>query len=278
MDVLYWQPTEAVDWMLTNNLSTQNQTITYKTLELNYTPGFRIGISREGDWDTKLYFTRLYSKTSDSATGNLTSAFFGGKSIQTDPVDPSNDFFYQSGQANLAIHFNIIDWDIGKRFYITQKLMLHPLIGLEGGWIDQTINSSFQGPISISERVTNNFKGIGPKIGVDGRLNLVEKNQYQLSLIAGFATSYLWGTWVITDKLQSSAPGTMSIQTKNRNFGALSFQSSIGAMLSHKNMLIKLSYEISDWFNQFQIFDDATGAHNNDLVFQGVTLGVAYDF
>lgn len=38
----------------------------------------------------------------------------------------------------------------------------------------------------------------------------------------------------------------------------------------------KSEYEINDWFEQFQIFDDATGAHNNDLILQGLTVQLAY--
>ena len=37
-------------------------------------------------------------------------------------------------------------------------------------------------------------------------------------------------------------------------------------------------YEINDWLNQCQIFDDATGPHNNDLILQGLTVSFGCSF
>jgi hypothetical protein len=43
-------------------------------------------------------------------------------------------------------------------------------------------------------------------------------------------------------------------------------------------LAIKAGYEIQDWFNQYQVFDDGTGSHTNDLVLQGLTVRVRYEF
>lgn len=40
--------------------------------------------------------------------------------------------------------------------------------------------------------------------------------------------------------------------------------------------MVKVAYEVSDWFNQYQVFDNTTGARNNDLVLQGLTVGLNY--
>jgi hypothetical protein len=37
-------------------------------------------------------------------------------------------------------------------------------------------------------------------------------------------------------------------------------------------------FELNDWLNQCQIFDDATGPHNNDLIFQGLTVNMGCKF
>ena len=44
------------------------------------------------------------------------------------------------------------------------------------------------------------------------------------------------------------------------------------------HLSFKLGYEIQDWFNQYQVFDNGTGAHNNDLLLQGLTLDMRLDF
>lgn len=276
-DVLYWRPTEAVDWVLSNNLNATNQNITYKTISFGFEPGFRVGVGYECDWDTKFYYTRYYTKATDSARGNLTSAFLGGKLAQTVPTNPTN-FFYQTGQINFTIDYNIFDWDVGKRFYPNELLMLHPLVGLRGGWINQTTNSSFQGLHSVTENIKNNFSGIGPKVGIEGKVTFLRKDDYHFNLIANFTTAYLAGHWTINDILNDNAPRTIKIDVASRNFGALAMQGLLGLNLDYKRFSMNLSYEINDWFNQCQIFDDATGPHNNDLILQGVTLSLSYNF
>ena len=172
----------------------------------------------------------------------------------------------------------MIDWDIGKRFCVTNNLMLRPLIGLEGGWINQTINSSFQGQVNVVENIKNDFSGIGPKLGIESQYNFLNCQDYHFNLMANFAASYLWGHWNIKDVLHNSLPATFEVNVADRNLGALALQALVGVTVDYKCFAMKLGYEISDWFNQCQIYDDATGAHNNDLILQGLTLGVVYSF
>ncbi|MEO7045896.1 MAG: hypothetical protein ABI091_11365, partial [Ferruginibacter sp.] len=75
-----------------------------------------------------------------------------------------------------------------------------------------------------------------------------------------------------------SSGGSVNVNVAPRNYGALGMQGMLGANVTYKNVSAKLSYEISDWFNQCQIFDDETGTQNNDLVLQGLTLSFAYKF
>lgn len=274
-DYLYWRATETLDWVHTNNLSQPNLAIGFRGVKYDFGPGFRIGASYEGDWDTKLYFTKFDTKGTDSVNGNLTTEFIGGRLSQTIPATT----FYQSGQADFRISFNMIDWNVGKHFNVTDSLMLRPIVGLQGGVINQTLNTYFQGqPLSISETVKNNFRGIGPKVGIETNLVFWRDNNFQSSLIADIETSYLWGHWDITDREQTSTQGSVIVNVADRNMGAVGIKGMMGANVSYKNFSVKLGYEISDWLNQVQIFDDETGTQNNDLVLQGLTLTVSYKF
>lgn len=275
IDPLYWRATETNDWTYINSMTTPNQTLTYKTISYDYAPGIRIGglIDLKNDGDTQFYYTKYYISAHDSATGNMKSAYLGAKLSL-----PSSSYFFSSGQVTSYIHYNMLDWNFGKRFYVTKELMLRPLLGLEGGWINQTFNSSFQGTTSVIENINNNFRGLGPKIGIDGRLVFLQKNNYQASLIATFATSYLVGTWRNPDTLTANPPKSVSIYQSNRQYGSLSLQALLGLGFDYKNFSIKASYEINDWFNQCQIFDNDSGGHNNDLILQGLTLSLSYRF
>ncbi|MEO8400694.1 MAG: Lpg1974 family pore-forming outer membrane protein [Gammaproteobacteria bacterium] len=275
VDPLYWRATETLDWVHTNNLNSPNLVIGYKAVSFNYGPGIRVGFGYEGDWDTKLYFTKFDTRGIDSASGNLTTGFLGGRLSQTLPAT----IFYQTGQADFHINFNMLDWNVGKHFDVTNNIMLRPIIGMEAGVINQSLNTSFQGrTFSINESVKNNFKGIGPKIGIETDLIIWRKNDVRYSVIADLETSYMWGHWNITDTEQTSSGGSVNVNVAPRNYGALGMQGMLGANVSYKNISVKLSYEISDWLNQCQVFDDETGTQNNDLVLQGVILSLVYKF
>jgi hypothetical protein len=160
--------------------------------------------------------------------------------------------------------------------------MLRPLVGLEGGWINQTIDSNFQGPVSSEENIKNDFAGIGPKLGIESKLTFSHRNDSRVSLVAGFAVPYMWGHWNVNDTEHNNAasptPNTIIAGIASRNFGAVAFQGSIGVNWDYKSLSMKLGYEINDWLNQCQFFDDATGGHNNDLILQGMTFNLAYHF
>lgn len=201
------------------------------------------------------------------------SAFLATKLVQLDPV-----FFFNSGQMTAAIHFNMLDWDIGKRYFVKNIWIFKPFVGLEGGWINQSINANYQGLFNVSEYMQNKFSGLGPKVGLETQLLVWQINNYNTHIIADFSAVYLLGHWNISDVMNNNKPETINIDLKNRNEGALGLHGLLGLNMDHKNVSAKLGYEINDYFNQFQVMDDETGPHNNDLVLQGWTLEVTCDF
>lgn len=271
IDALYWRATESFDWMFINDRNVPHQNITYKTAAFDYEPGFRIGIISPGEWDTRLYYTRYHTDTSDSAVGKITPALLASKMAQ-----PSIGYYYDAGQLDFTLHYNVIDADLSKCFYIHDNVMLRPVIGLQGAWIDQNIDTALQGQVSIIENVSNDFRGFGPKAGIEGVYTAFKKQNLALNLFANFSAAYLWGNWSIHDRLVDSNQKTIIIQNKNRNMASVNIQSAIGLNIHYCNFYLKLGYEMTDWLNQFQVFDDGTGGHSNDLVLQGFTLGIGY--
>ncbi len=275
VDGLYWRATETIDWSLTNNLDATNQQISYQTIDFNFDPGFRAGVAYNSDWYSKLYYTYYYTKAISSVTGNVVTAFLGGKIVQT---PNSSIFFFRTGQISFKINYNVVDWDLGKTFHPTDKIMLRPILGLRAAWIDQTVNTSFQGPISMTEDVKNNFKGFGPKAALETKWQVYKFNNYQFNLFGDFTGSLLWGKWDISDVVHDTAGLNIYTNVGNRNLGALTLQAFMGLNFDYKRFTIKLGYEIADWFDQYQVIDDGTGARNSDLILQGLTLRLAYCF
>lgn len=282
-DVLYWQPSESVDWALTNsNISSSvqpNQEISYKTIRFDFAPGFRVGGSLDkDDWGVRVLYTRYNTETEASTSGNVISTFMPSK---------FNTKFYRFGHVNFAIDFNMLDVDLSKRIQIIEALDFNPLIGLRAGAINQQIDTQYQDPINLPsavfnpnnvlEKVSNNFSGFGPKVGVNSRWHFYKRANLQYSLVGDFAASYMWGKWSINDTLyQDNVAAIGGLNVGKRDFGAFSVQALVGINVEYKKYALKVGYEVSDWFNQYQVFDNGSGTHTNDLVLQGLTVAFNY--
>ncbi len=274
LDALHWRATETNNWVYNNSLTTPNQTLNYSSIEFNYSTGFRLGgVYEKNKNDVLLAYTRFDTTARDSASGNLQPSFIGSVTAK-----PSHAYLYNSGQVNQHINYNVIDFDIGHRFDPAQALSLHPFIGVMGGLIDQTINAKYLGSTSADEQLINDFKGFGPKVGIDTDIQLFQFQAVHPVLFASFATSYLLGYWKISDTTNAAPANNVNVVASNPRMGAVTLQGAMGFKIDYKQLQFKLAYEINDWRDQCQIFDNDTGAHNNDLILKGLTLGVHYQF
>jgi len=284
-DLLYWQATEPVDWTLNTNRAPTDQVVAFESVNYDFSTGFRLGVGVERDWGVRLYYTRFFTETENSATGLLTPMFFGGRSAVPTLLDPP---YFQDGSIRSAINYNVLDLDFSKSFCPVKSLQLRPVLGLRGAWIDQSFDTRFQGEWLdgwiwkiTEEHVRNNFWGIGPKLGIENTLNAWSREKCQIDLMLNFYTAYLLGFWAINDvtfSVSSLGPSSFEVPVKDRNFGALTFQVMAGVHLKYGNWNATAGYEINDWLNQCQIFDDATGPHNNDLIVQGLSARVGYSY
>ncbi len=286
-DLLYWRVTEPVDWVLDTNRLPTNQFIAYETIDFEFAPGFRAGIALEEAWGARLSYTRFHTKAEDSASGNLTPAFLGGKLALSD-TPASTPPYFDHGHVQAVIDYNVLDCDFGRPFHPLPSLRLRPVFGMRAAWINQTFDSEFRDlsiSKSVSEHMENNFWGIGPKIGIENAWSLWEGEACQFHLMANFHAAYLLGHWTIKDATQLTATHESQtirservIPMRDRDFGALTFQVLVGLHLEYGRWSAMAGYEINDWLNQCQIFDDATGPHNNDLLLQGLTASVRCRF
>ncbi len=288
-DFLYWHTTETIDWAFHLLKQGNVQTTTLQTLEFGWSPGFRVGIGYNGgcDWDTQAYYTHFKTLASDHSSaglGTVQSEFLGAKLSMLGT--------YQTGKIDLKLDLNMLDWELGRTFCASNALFLRPMIGIKGGWIDQRINTKWEKdivffaviPITVTDNLKNNFWGVGPKIGVDGKWVLGCNCRWYFSLFGDVTGAFMWGHWKITDEFRDTFQTTIFTKVRDRNFGALMLQGLIGIGFDYNfdncpsHFSVKLGYEIEDWLNQYQVFDNGTGAHNNDLIFQGLTLRMRLDF
>jgi hypothetical protein len=287
-DALYWQATDPVDWTMNTNASTPDQFVAFKTLGFDFDTGLRVGVGvgPEPDWGVQFYYTRFFTDTEDSVAGHVTPNFLGSRLFANAQTQP---FYFRSGDVRSTIDYNVLDLDLGKSFCLSESWRLRPVLGLRGAWINQTFDTEFQGTwsddiqgeVSSVEHIKNDFWGIGPKLGVENTLNLWRGPRCTVDLAMNFYTAYLLGFWTFDDFAINTIDDTVSTQVvpiDNRDFGAVMFQAMVGLHLNCRNWNVTAGYELNDWLNQCQIFDDATGPHNNDLIVQGLSVRISYRF
>lgn len=280
-ELLYWYTNEIDDWGFTlSNDSYSNQNA-YKTFVFNWAPGFRVGLGYKMDsWDMQANYTWFQSKATDQS---VKPALFGARLSGLEP--------FSTNAATLNLNYNIFSWDLGRRFLLNDSFSLRPSIGLKGGWINQSIHSEWAIPnfldhflYTANETLNQRFRAGGPKASLSGNWSVAKFERHFFSLIGEIDAGYLWSRINIKDVFTDNVGTVMPIVTSNRNFASLVLHSFLGfgwdLNFDHNksHFALKVGYEIEDWLNQFQIFSDASGAQNNDLVLQGLNLAICFDF
>ena len=290
-DFLYWKTTEPVDWVLNTNRLPIDQYVAYETIDYHFAPGLRVGFTREGQWNSRFSYTRHRTRAADRASGNLTPAFLGGKTALSDIPSPAPAYF-DDGQVEAVIDYNVLDWDLYRPSRPNRAFATRPVFGLKAAWIDQTFDSAFQGEWiddlvtkSMTEHIQNRFWGIGPKLGVENAWTVWRGQEGEIRCTADFFAAYLVGHWTVNDVSDMTTtvvgvPFTSRrvIPIAGRDFGALTFQATVGIHVKYRHWSATAGYELHDWLDQCQLFDDATGPHNNDLLLQGLTARISYRF
>jgi hypothetical protein len=281
---LYWIASETADWAATITQFPNVERIAYKPISFDWSAGLRTGIGHNfqtDNWNTQVSYTRFTTNSTDKASGTIHSAFFG----QT----VSLVGYFQTASVEWKINYNMFDWNLSRFFSISKSLSVYPSIGLKGGWIDQKIKSKWSKPelffiLLAQENLKNNFTGLGPQFGIKNKWKLANIGVHSISLVSEAFCAFLWGHWMILDQFQDNFLVTVKTIVKDRTFIATCLQTFIGfgwdsnftKIKSH--FALNVGYEIQDWLNQFQIFDDASGGNSNDLVLQGLTITMLLDF
>jgi hypothetical protein len=315
-DALYWHGEIGdSDWAFVNNGTTAgvpsgpNEEFTFK-----WNWGFRagIGINLDHDqWDTNLYYTWFRNSASSSNTVSVTAP-----AVAKELYNNSAGTF-TSGSATGELHFNVLDWELGRWFYVSNSLSLRPHAGLKGSWITLTTGDSVTGLVgatpATSYTVSNENKAwaVGPSGGVntnwyfgcgntmdmrDGHKGQVRSRPH-FSIFADFAGALMFSHFKNThSESGTSAAGAVvsgfNPTNLNRNvvvpvvtsIAGLAFDTCFDCDNMHLG--IRVGYEFQWWFRQSQrIFVDAASTTSpryvrttDDLALQGLTIDVRFDF
>jgi len=285
-----------------------------KTEQLNFkwNWGFKVGLGFDLDhdeWDTDFYYTWLVSKTHPNSFTVL----------DTQPAKSLNTNFdhlasIASGSAKARLNFNVLDWELGRWFYISDSISIRPFTGLKGSWINLKETETFtprgvlptQEFTSYSAKNTSKSWAVGPSAGIKsnwyfGSGNTIDpcdghvRSRPHFSIFGDFSGALMYSHFQ-NKHSEASVGGTTAFgftpSHLNRNlmvpvltgFMGLAYDTCFNCDKYHFG--IRLGYELQYWFRQNQrfAFDDVatvpryTRSTGEDLALQGMTLDIRFDF
>jgi hypothetical protein len=290
-DMLWWHVDEGgTDYaQVYDNLpgSTPSTPVENRKLNFKWDYGFRAGIGttfNHDKWDLYLNFTWFRTDNSSATSLHEDGLFIVPLALQT-PVEASQ------AKLHWNIHFYDLALNLGRNFFVSPRLALHPFAGVLTAWISQTKRSSSEIFSPTNDTVTtkdrNDFWGIGPDVGIEGKWFLVSG----LNLFGSAGGAVLWGDFDIRHKVFSEK---LDSNQFNLNFDThqvvpmAQLQIGIGyeTNIHHDqyHIAVNARYEYQYWWQQNQMpFTNFSPLmryqrYAEDLSLQGITVDVRFDF
>ncbi len=186
---LYWQAREhGIDEGKLNVITHGTSMPFVKSPDFEYHPAFKVAIGGTSDhdrWNFRGQYTRFSAKNHGSFTGN-TARLTSPDANNMDTIDqyfftiyPSNVIFADSvvNQVKLTwkLDLNIADVDMGRTYFVGQKLVFNPFIGIKGGKLDQKcfFTTNYLNSADITQSAYDTLEAkiktwlIGPRVGID---------------------------------------------------------------------------------------------------------------
>ncbi|NGX62831.1 MAG: hypothetical protein KR126chlam6_00233 [Candidatus Anoxychlamydiales bacterium] len=228
----------------------------------NYEPGVRAGLGflNYDLWNAELYWT--YVDIDNSSTFHFTDL---GVLIPlwSYPEDALNIQNSKDAKAFWNGSFNTLDFKIEKGFYLGEKFLFKPNIGIKAAWINQTylINMKIQwgagDPFHDGEFDGNlEFRAVGMKTGLASEFHFLK----YLYLYGEAGFSFLHSTFDLEEKIISfSTAEAEHILTQefkfDTNLPVIEYIAGIGSDFSIREKIkvkLKIGYEMQTWFRQNQ--------------------------
>jgi len=265
----------------------------YDYVGSDWAPGFKVGLglnlSHDG-WDLYSQYTWLHASDSSSLSREngvaYTGSLVGGNKVK----------------ADWDLHFNVIDLELGRNFYLSQFLTMRPFIGFKATWQDQDlkvttesnqfeIDGNGQQP---STPVTGPFVHKNATdvwgIGVRGGLNVSWYMSKNWSFYGDLAWTTMWtdyDTLTRSDTLYDSTTGNSKtyFNVSNDDLYAVKYIGEMELGLRWEmwfyddtyHFAIQAGWEQQVWVNWGQ-FVEILDHINHDLSLHGPNLKFRFDF
>ncbi len=262
----------------------QTNITSFKT---RYDPGFKVGLGydfRYDNWSVNAIYTYYQTRKSLSLSFDPNSGNF--IILPTSQLPGSPLFTGQSVSSKWKLHYNILDGELSRSFFVSRRLALRPFAGIRGAWINQKIDTMASG--SVNQTVSTPFIqqhlkhwGVGPRLGVDTHWLFCDTG---LGLFFNASGSLLYSgyNYHFNDE-DTTASSTIFYHT---NYRRLCSNAELFAGLDYaycwKDSEISLDsyigYSVNYWWRENELSSLNDVFLEGDLGLQGLNIGLRVSF
>ncbi len=292
-DVLFWQASQdnlgfGIESKSTTSISHGH----FKQPDFDWNWGFRAGVdykSHHDKWDIATRYTYMHSTASESISAPAGGAVF-----------PSWQFplvaggFVTDGKAHWICNLNMADLELGRDCYVGTWLSIRPFMGVRGAVVQQRYHVGYKGGTAVPAgdedkiKMSNNFWGVGIRVGFNSLWGFAKG----WSFYVDGAGSLLSGQIKVREGEHFNKANETIFNVRDTISTVIpTAEIALGLQWDHLwdndryHLGVKLGWEFNCFFNQNRLFKFASSSspgffsqNNADLSFQGVTLGLRFDF
>lgn len=298
--------TTIVDGTATDIVLNLDDSLKDRGFDFKWDPGFKLGLGvvfgDKDEWELLLNWTWLQSKANSHSTGTqgtvdivtFLNTLAAGGTANLESVIPSWSPLLLAGPSQKTdgkwrMHYNTVDLELGRNFFLGKTLALRPHIGLRGAWINQQskviynsilnqLSSATSGTITIGGpsaipstfKAESKFEGVGLRGGADMYWNFTN----HFCVFGKVSGAILYGYYEVEESINNSVNfggssiilplppitinGTTTLKdrfhrTRTNLEAALGLQWHTDFWEDKTHLFVSFSYEVNEWFQQNEL-------------------------
>jgi hypothetical protein len=301
-DFIWWKAREdGLEFALTNTTAAaaapaQGAVNRERT---KYRPGFKVGLGldfNDWGWDTYFNYTWFRSNHSNSSSAT-TSVVAGAGQSALDAYWFANTAAggatpaYTAASETWRLRMNVLDWEMGRKYWIGKHIALRPHVGLKGAWNTQDLGVSFSGgDAAVGTVVTSNnsekFRGVGVRGGMDAAFHFSRG----FSILGKFALTGMYEKFRVSrsdNTVDAAGVVTSAVNVRDNFWNVepvlewfLGFNWETWWSCDNMHFALWAGWEQQFWGDQARFVRMPGSAQHGagDLAFEGLTVGAKFEF
>lgn len=290
VEALFWQSNVGgMDYALKSSSTSSIQHGQAKSPHFKWDLGARVGLGYKlpyDHWDLFINYTYVHANAEGKTHTTNGAVYPQWAAIDTDT-------YVTQAKANWHANVNMADLELGRNCFAGKWLTIRPFFGIRGLVLDQQYKVSYKGGTAFPAdqaklHLNTDFWGLGLRFGLDSLWGLCKG----LGLYGNGSVSLLSGHFDVHEKEHLKQAHTQLMKV-SRDVDNLVVTADLALGLKWDYMFskdryhlgVKLGWEFNVFFDQNQLFNFMSSTnpgsinfHNDDLSFQGITLGLRFDF